>query len=105
MAQKIYKLCLIHGYTEAYYQLSAEEKEKFWEEQDKVIGPTGAKLITPYLGCRWANDKYHTFFVLEYPDIEAAIADTKGVEKIGLFRYLVSETILGIEESFEEAML
>lgn len=105
MSQKIYKLCLIRGYTEAYYQLSAEEKKKFWEEQDKVITPTGAKMATPYFNCRWATDKYRTFFVLEYPNIEAAIADTEGVEKIGLFRYMVSETILGIEESLEEATL
>ncbi len=26
MAKKIYKLCLVRGYTEAYYQLSAEKK-------------------------------------------------------------------------------
>ncbi len=32
---------------------------------------------------------------MEYPDIEAAIADTAGVEQAGLFRYMVSETILG----------
>jgi hypothetical protein len=32
------------------------------------------------------------------PDIDAAIADTAAVEKLGLFRYMVSETILAIAE-------
>ncbi|MFN8444899.1 MAG: hypothetical protein U0175_29200 [Caldilineaceae bacterium] len=60
-------------------------------------------MTTPYYNCRWSTDKYRTFFTMEYPNIEAAIADTAGVEKAGLFRYLVSETILGIEVSEEAA--
>jgi hypothetical protein len=35
---------------------------------------------------------------MEYPDIEAAMMGTAGVEKIEWFRYMVSETILGVEE-------
>ena len=54
-------------------------------------------MTTPYYNSRWANDKYLLYFIMEYPDIEAAMADTAGVEKIELFRYLVSETILGTE--------
>ena len=34
---------------------------------------------------------------MKYPNIESAIADTDGVRKAGLFRYMISETILGIE--------
>jgi hypothetical protein len=34
---------------------------------------------------------------MEYPNIEAAMIDTAAVEEAHLFRYLVSETILGIE--------
>ena len=97
MSQKIYKLCLIRGYTEAYYQLSEEEKNQLWEKVSKAIEKAGAKMATPYYNCRWSNDKYMTFFTMEYPDIEAAMADTEGVEKAELFRYLISETILGTE--------
>lgn len=102
MAQKIYKLCLIRGYTEAYYQLSAEAKEQLWAQVGQVIEATGAKMATPYYDCRWSNDRYQSFFTMAYPTIEAAIADTAGVEQAGLFRYMVSETILGIER-LEEA--
>ncbi len=104
MSKKIYKLCLIRGYTEAYCQLSAQEKKTLWERVGEVIEKAGAKMATPYYNCRWSNDKYRLFFLMEYPDIESAIADTTGVEKAELFRYMVSETILGIEEEDESAL-
>lgn len=97
MSQKIYKLCLIRGYTEAYYQLSEEEKKKLWERVGNAIDKAGAKMATPYYNCRWSNDKYLIFFTMEYPNVEAAMIDTAGVEEAQLFRYLVTETILGIE--------
>jgi hypothetical protein len=96
MSQKIYKLCLIRGYTEAYYQLSEEEKNKLFEKVGQAIEKAGAKMATPYYNSRWSNDKYMTFFTMEYPNIEAAMADTDGVEKAELFRYMISETILGV---------
>ena len=98
MSTKIYKLVLIRGYTEAYHQLSEEEKKRFLEQVRKVVREkAGAKMVTPYYDCRWSNDKYQTFFVLEYPDVESAIIDTTGVEELGMSRYSVSETIMGIE--------
>lgn len=103
-SQKIYKLCLIRGYTEAYYQLSAAEKQKLWADVSQAIDGAGAKMVTPYYECRWSNDRYKTFFTIEYPHIEAAMTDTAGVEKAELFRYLTSETILGIEVKEEEAI-
>ncbi len=97
MSKPIYKLCLIRGYTEAYYQLSEEEKKALWENLSKVLGPTGAEMCTPYYDCRWSNDQYFTWFIMKYPDIESAIADTHGTQSIQLERYMISETILGIE--------
>ena len=97
MTQKIHKLVLVRGYTEAYYQLSEDEKATLWERVGEVIGTAGGKKITPYYDSRWSNDKYLLFFIMEYPDIESAISDTAGVEEIELFRYLVSETILAID--------
>src|SRR5271157_4640776 len=101
MSRKIYKLCLIRGYTEAYYQLSEEARKSLWDKVFAVIEKAGAKMAGPYYDCRWSNDKYITFFMMEYPDVEAAIKDTAGVEKAELFRYMVSETILGIEQGKE----
>ena len=102
MTQKIYKLCLVRGYKEAYYQLSEEEKGNLWKQLFKKYEELDAKLATPYYNCRWSTDQYQTFFIVEYPDVESAIQETANVEEIGLFRYMVSETILGIEQ-VEEA--
>ena len=98
MSKPIYKLCLIRGYTEAYHQLSEEAKKAFWDKAGKAIQAAGAKMSGPYYDCRWSNDKYDLWFTMKYPNVESAIADTDGVRKAGLFRYLVSETILGIEQ-------
>ena len=97
MSQKIYKLVLIRGYTEAYYQLSEEGKKNLWDRVSNAIDQAGATMATPYYNCRWSNDKYLIFFTMAYPNIEAAMLDTAGVEEAQLFRYLVTETILGVE--------
>jgi hypothetical protein len=99
MSTTIYKLCLIRGYTEAYYQLSEEEKKQLWEKVRRAVEKANAKMATPYYDCRWSNDKYMTFFTMVYPDIESAMKDTAGVEEAELFRYMVSETILGVERA------
>jgi hypothetical protein len=98
MSRPIYKLCLIRGYTEAYYQLSEEEKQALWEGLLKVLTPLGVKKVGPYYDCRWSNDVYMTWFIMKYPNIEMAIADTHETQRILLDRYMVSETILGIEQ-------
>jgi len=103
MSTKIYKLCLIRGYTEAYYQLSEDGRKNLWDKVGQAIDKAGAKMATPYYNCRWANDQYATWFTMEYPSIEAAMADTAGVEAAELFRYMVSETILGVEASAASA--
>jgi hypothetical protein len=97
MSQPIYKLCLIRGFTEAFYQLSDEEKKTLFENHAKAMQGTGMEVFGPRFDCKWSNDKYSGFFIVKYPDIEGAIADAAGTEKVGLYRYLVSETILGIE--------
>ena len=98
MSKPIYKLCLIRGYTEAYYQLSEAEKKTYWDELAKEIFATGAEMSGPYYDCKWSNDRYEQWFTMKYPNIEAAIADTHACQKGNLFRYMISETILGIEQ-------
>lgn len=53
--------------------------------------------------CHWSNDKYASFFIIEYPDIEAAIAETANADQAGLFKYILSETILGIAPTEQNA--
>jgi hypothetical protein len=105
MSKPIYKLCLVRGFTEAYYLLAESKKKELWDGLDKVLKPLGVEMCGPYYDCRWSNDKYATWFIMKYPNIEAAIADTHGVEKIQLFRYMTSETILGIEATEESPVV
>ncbi len=98
MSRTFYKLCLIRGFTEAYHQLSQEEQGGFWAQLEETLTGLGVKMVGPQYNCRWSNDKYSMFFIIEYPDIETSIADTAAVEKLGLFRYLQSETILAIAD-------
>src|SRR5258708_3380544 len=103
MPQKIYKLCLIRGYKEAWYQLSAAEKQSLWDRVMKNLERVGAKSSTPSYDCRWSNDQYLEWFTMEYPRVEVAMAETAFAEAAALWRYLISETILGIERGQQAA--
>jgi hypothetical protein len=105
MSKPIYKLCLIRGFTEAYYQLSGDQKKELWDGLNAVLEPLGVEMCGPYYDCKWSNDKYETWFMMKYPNIEAAIADTHGGQKIQLYRYMISETILGIEADEESIIV
>jgi hypothetical protein len=95
MSKPVYKLCLVKGFKEAWYQLSEAEQAALWKVNSEGIERTGAKVMGPLYDCRWSNDQYATFFIIEYPDIEAAMAETANVEKAHWFRYFDSVTILG----------
>ena len=95
MSQTIYKLVL-GSYNDAYYRLSDEERQKLSEKCVEGIRKTGAKWISVY-NCRWSNDEYQFFGLMEYPDAQAVIDEIANAEEAGLFRYLESKCILGIE--------
>ena len=97
MSKPIFKLCMIRGFTDAYYHLSDEERDKLWKQDDEGMKKVGAKIVGPMCDCRWSNDKYGNFFIIEYPDIDAAIAESANASQAGLFKYILSETVLGIE--------
>jgi hypothetical protein len=101
MAHKIFKLVLIRGFTEAYYQLPEEENRKLHEAVHAAVEKAGAKVITPHYNCRWSNDQYASFFLMEFPDIESAIGNTADGDQVNLFRYIVGESILGIDPGGE----
>ncbi len=98
MATRIVKLCLIRGFTEAYYQLSEDERKALFDKVGAGLDRVGAKMVGPYYDCRWSNDTYAMFFLLEYPNTDAAIGDTANCEEAQLFRYMVSETILSVPQ-------
>jgi hypothetical protein len=104
MSKKIFKLCLVKGFTEAYRQLSEEGKKEIWDKIGSFADNSASKMITPYYNCRWSNEQYQTFFIIEYPDIEAVIAETNNNEQADWYRYIIAETILGLDGGSETAL-
>jgi len=94
MSKTIRKLYMMRKFNEAYYQLSPEARDLFWQRIQKDEISLGAKLL---ISCdsRWSGEVYAGWGVIEYPDIQAVQKTTALNEKNELFRYVESETYLG----------
>ena len=97
MSQPIFKIVLFRSMKEAYYHLTEDEQKKLWDKVMDGIKKNGVKIHGQY-DCRWSNDRYESFFLMEYPDTQALIKEIANATEAGLFRYVESETILGIEQ-------
>ncbi len=94
MTGSIYSLFIVHGFREAYYQLSKEERDQFWTgngENDRV---TGAKNLL-ICDSRWCNETYAAWGIQEYPDLQAVQKATRANEDNQHFRYIEAATYLG----------
>jgi hypothetical protein len=96
MATPITKLVLVRGYTEAYHQMTETERTAFWDKIEAGNERVGSKVISPLFNSRWSNDSYHGFLLMEYPDMDAVIAESASARAADHFRYVVAETLLGI---------
>ena len=94
MSQPVYLLVLGKGWTEAWYQLSEEEKDSLWSKVSKVDKRAGRKLV---IGChsRWADEEIFDWAVMEYPNMEAYQKKVEELEELGWWRYFSAKTILG----------
>ena len=89
---KVYQLFLMQGFTEAYEQLTQEEKDALWaKEQDTR---QDAKLII-VANCYWASEEHRSFGVLMFPDIDSVQHHFTGVTQIGWPRYVRGRILLG----------
>ena len=93
MGKPIVKLFLAKP-TEAYYQLSEEERaNKMATVQESLEKAGGKTIITG--DTSWSSEQWMFFGVEEYPDIEAAQQHAATLVKLDWFRYLESMTLLG----------
>lgn len=94
MSGPIYHLWIVHGFHEAYYQLSQEGHDRFWANAGDVPRSVGAKSI---LACdsRWCNEAISAWGIDEYPDLLAVQKAARLHEENQHFRYIRSESILG----------
>lgn len=94
MSKPVYLLVLGRGHTEAWYQLSKEERDSLWAKVKDVDQRAGVKW---HILCnsRWADEDIFDWGVLEYPDMEAYQEKVKELEKLEWWRYWSGKTILG----------
>jgi hypothetical protein len=95
MSEKIYQLYLSKGYTEAYFQLSAEAKQALWQRAEERVASQGGKFL---ISCRsrWCDETYQGWGVIEFPDIKAVQRVAELDEQDAFFRYVKTRTLLGL---------
>ena len=83
-----------NGRTDAWYQLSDEERESLMDEVRANAEEVGTKVI---LSCnsKWASDAWDFFRVEEYPDIETLQKHIELDNELDWFRYVEGMSILG----------
>ena len=82
-----------NGRTDAWYQLSDEERESLMERVRANAEEVDEEII---IGCesRWASDEWDFFLVPDYSDIGALQRETQLNNELNWFRYLEATSIL-----------
>ena len=80
--------------TEAWYELSQEERDRVMEEDGIFLKKIGAKSILTGQ-CYWSNEEWAYFGVQEYPDIEAVQKHAEYELEREYLKYGESKTYLG----------
>jgi hypothetical protein len=95
MAQPIYKLYMFRN-SEAYYQLSQDERNELLGKIDAALRKAGGKRL---ISCNssWSSEQWPVFGVEQFPNIEAVQQHAEALAEINLPRYVVSMTVLGTE--------
>ena len=98
MAGPIYKLWMFK-YTDAWYQLSDEEKESHGANVEAALEKVDGKAIVQCVSL-WSSEEWVMFGVEEFPDVEALQQHTLDLFQLGHYRYLECTSMLGAK--FEE---
>lgn len=94
MAKPIFVLVLGKGHTEAWYQLSPEERARLWSKVEEIDQRAGAKAQI-LCNSRWANEEINLWGVIEYPDMDSYQKKVEELEQLEWWRYFSAKTILG----------
>jgi hypothetical protein len=96
MTGPVYHLFIVHGYREAYYQLSDDGRKKFWANIDENNKAVGAKSLV-VCNSRWCDESALAWGVEELADLQAVQKSARGNEENEHFRYMDAETYLGLK--------
>ncbi len=93
MPGPIYKFFRVR-FTEAYYQLSPEERAALMARSEGISAQHGVKLHV-LCDSNWSNEQWTGFGLEEFPDLETLQQHNTALAAIDWFRYLECETMLG----------
>jgi hypothetical protein len=93
MAGPIYKLWMFK-YTDAWYQLSEEERNSYFAKIQEAWETVGGKMLIACVSA-WSAEQWTMFGIDEFPDIEAVQKFTELLQDHDHFRYIESMSILG----------
>jgi hypothetical protein len=101
MTGPVYKMFYAR-WTEAWYQLSQEERSALFAKMEETGGRLGAKQV---LVCdsSWNSEKWLFWGVEEYPSMEALQEYSQCLAELNWFRYCESEILLGSKVPTEPA--
>ncbi len=97
MTQPVVKMYTMR-YNEAWYQLSREEQEELMVKVRDALKKVGGKQVISCLSL-WSSEKWMAFGMEKFPSFEAELLHTQMLFDLGWYRYVDSESQLGIETS------
>jgi hypothetical protein len=95
MSKPIYKFWIMK-LTEAWYQLTEEERQDHLTKIGEALREVGGKSI---ITCSptWSSEGWTACGVEEFPDIEAVQKHTLALSELGHFRYMDGQSVLGVK--------
>ena len=93
MARPIHKLWLVR-HTEAWYQLSEEERNSLAAKVTEYFEKVGGKMVV-MCDAAWSSEQFEAFGVEVFPDAEAIQKHTEDLLALNWFRYIESTSVLG----------
>ncbi len=95
MAQPIYQMFLVKN-TEAWYQLSQEEKDNVFKKVSASLNEVGAEIIV-VCDASWSTEPWQAFGLIKFPNIEAVQKHREDTNKVEWSRYTDAMSVLGTE--------
>jgi len=95
MGQTIYKMFLMK-YKDAWYALSPEEQQKLGGQGEESLKRVGGERLISRVSV-WSDEKWLGWGVESYPDLEAVQAHALTLYNMNWFKYIESESYLGVE--------
>ena len=95
MAESIYNVFLMK-YTEAWYQLEDEEKDRIFKKIGDSFEEVGAEQII-ICDSSWSAEAWQSFGLIKFPNIEALQKHRQDTNNLDWPRYVEAMSVLGTE--------